>query len=725
MLQAAPSASMKRPLRLVLLVVPTLLGVLSLALPGRAQTPGSGRFAFADTTLLRDTLDLRFDGLFELSDSLGIVPDTIRALSIRYRLPLARLVHLADSLAMPVDSVGAVLERERFNPLAAGPQNLSAFRYTSSYQIARTSTSWTNGGDYNLVRGPIFLRNTTQILQERYQAGGRTSLRQTRSAVTEGGWKFTPNLSMGGVANLTRFDSFDPAAISNEGDTRNEFQFSLRTRQLPSRNVTSEFNVRAGMLDHTNSQQEKRGASGDVNGRIRVTRGTWLSHDLNGQVSGNVAKTRPPRLLERLNTRDYNNSLRGTLGLFTNAAVGLNVNYSLRNLLVQTPTDTGTVSRAETSGGSANATLRIRQDSDRYLNLTGRWGTSEQASAALLNSISTRDDLGFSAEGRYALAGYTLDARFSTTSTLSEFPQRSSDGGYGESLSVNSISAEITRAYGPRFTLRANGQVSLSSFRYYLIGGYTSPPTPRESYRQSYKLEGNYVRSQRTTTGLALEVTRNLSINLPGSATAANTEVRSYRAEWRWNFRLLEGLTASQRNTLTADYTYYPFNPRSDRLNLEYGTLTTLNAVLTPRFTFDVTHNSRYQPSGDYDVNPSDGLRYFLPADETQSYSLSARMSYTPSPAISLSFQPDYLVNDRSGTDENGNLEPTRSARTLNFSGGANLNIPLGQRGRLSGDIRRTFQSNRSLGYTNGVPDPAPRGETDYWQGSLQLSWDM
>jgi hypothetical protein len=34
------------------------LGLLSAALPGRAQQAPSDRFAFADSTLLRDTLDL-------------------------------------------------------------------------------------------------------------------------------------------------------------------------------------------------------------------------------------------------------------------------------------------------------------------------------------------------------------------------------------------------------------------------------------------------------------------------------------------------------------------------------------------------------------------------------------------------------------------------------------------------------------------------------------------
>ena len=56
--------------RFSVLIIPVALGLLSAALPGGAQESASSRYAFADTTLLRDTLDLHFPRLFPLSDSL-------------------------------------------------------------------------------------------------------------------------------------------------------------------------------------------------------------------------------------------------------------------------------------------------------------------------------------------------------------------------------------------------------------------------------------------------------------------------------------------------------------------------------------------------------------------------------------------------------------------------------------------------------------------------------
>lgn len=715
---------MNQTVRLLLVIAPLGVGIAVNALPGRAQAPSGGRFAFADTTLLRDTLDLHFDGLFQLADSLEITPDTLRALSIRYRFTLPRLVSLAESLSVPVDSVGPILERERYNPLSAAFERTTTLRYNSTYNIAQTATTWTNGGDYSMVLGSIFLRNTTSIVMDRYLAGGRTSLRQTRSAVTEGGWKFSPNLSAGARADLSRFDTATPGAVGNEGETRNEFQLSVRTRQQPSSSLSSDFNLRGGVLSLKNVSQDKNGVSGDMSGHVRFARGTWLTHDLNGTLSGNIARSRPPNLAERLRTHDYRNTLRGTLGLLANSPVSGNVTYSLSSLLVETPTDSGTVSHVVNDQGGADFSLRLRQDSERYLNVTERIASSSQASASLLNSRSSGNENGLNASWRYVLLAASFEGSFSNGHKVSEFPTRGTDGGYGERSHARSIEATVSRSFGTKFNLRAKGSVNLTSYRYYVIGKYLNSPVDRDQYQQSYRLEGNYTRSDQLSSSLALEVKRTLNLNLSSSSATSNNEVHSYDATWSWTFRLLPGLTANQVNLLSADYTYYHFTPQSDRLLLSYTNNTTLNAVVSPHLTVDVSHILRSQPSGDYQVDPELGLYTFSPADETSSASLSVRIAYTPTPALTLSFQPDYQANDRYGT-VNGAKSPQRTSRTLNFSGGASLNVPLGRRARLTGDIRRTYRADRTTQWSNGVPSPAPRSELDYWNGQLQLSWTM
>jgi hypothetical protein len=179
----------------------------------------------------------------------------------------------------------------------------------------------------------------------------------------------------------------------------------------------------------------------------------------------------------------------------------------------------------------------------------------------------------------------------------------------------------------------------------------------------------------------------------------------------------------NQSNQIIADYTLYTFTPISNRLSLDYTSRTLLNAVLTPRLTIGLIHSARYQPSGDY-LFEGDGQQYFSQADQAENFTLGATMTYSPSPILSVTLSPEYQAADRSQTLD-GEEAPQRRSRTLNFSGGANVNVPVGARGRLTGTLRRTYRADRSTTFPSGVPTPSPRGEVDYWNGSLTFSWEL
>ncbi len=714
---------MVRLRRICLLIVPIVLGVLTAALPAPAQEGTGGRHAFADTTLLRDTLALHFPRLFELSDSLQVLPDTLRALSVRYLWSLERLVHLADSLGVPVDSVGPVMRRERFNPLATGTETRQDFTYNSSYDIGQTQSTWRNSADYGFQTGPIFVRNATTIEMDRYRVGTGTSLRQSRASVTELGWRFSPDFSLGGRVNLERFDTRDPSATSSFGETKNEYQLSMRSRQQPLPGLSSTLNFLSGLLDLQNASLEKRGLSGSLNSSLRYSAGTWLSHEVTGTVDGNLSRTRVPTALAASNTRDFSENVRGSLSLFQSAVVGLRGSFTFRHVQVQTPADSGAIRRVLNDNSSADVTVRLRRDNDRYLDLTQRVGVSKQATVLGASQRNTRRDDGFSASGRYTLWGWALESRFQNGFGNSRFPTRSDSGGYGEFLHIRSLDGTLIKQLTPHLNGKISASIALTSYRYFVIGKYPTPPVSRDQWRQSWRAVGIFSGSPKFSSTLSLEVSKNRYINIPSASTGANNATRSYRSEWSWTYRLLTGLTATQRNTLSADYLEYTFLPENNRLTLDYGALTTLNAVVTPRLNISLTHNARQTPGGNYRIYP-DGLYYFERADENTTYNLTASIGYAPSSAVSLSFDPRYYAADRTGT-VNGVQVPQRASRSLDFSGGANINWPVGSKGQLRGNIRRSYRADRAATYASGLPQFTPRSEIDYWNGSLQLSWHL
>jgi hypothetical protein len=279
-----------------------------------------------------------------------------------------------------------------------------------------------------------------------------------------------------------------------------------------------------------------------------------------------------------------------------------------------------------------------------------------------------------------------------------------------------------------RITARMIGSVRLDRLRYTILGTYLNPPVPRDQYDQSYRVEGKYTFSQRFNTDLGVEVGRSLLVNIPAASTAANTETRRYRANWHWNFHLLPGLTADQTNTLNASYIYWTFLPASaDRLQLDYFTHTRLDADITPRLRVTLANDFRYQPSGGYaplDPTLPSGDSYFSQSDESFLSILGATMSYSLARALSLSVTPTYTATDRKGFT-NGIAVPQSATRSLIMSGTANLNVPIGRKGELTGNLSRNFSADHRIGYTSGVPDNQPHVETDFWSGNLQLSWQL
>jgi len=720
--------------RLAFLSLALVAGLGFIGLPdwSAAQT---SHFAFADTTLLRDTLDLHFTGLFEVSDSLAreygreLSPDSLRAHVIRYRLPIRRLLALSDSMHVPVDSVGIYIDRERFNPLSASFEaaGQTSFKYRSNYTIGQTTTSWLNGADFLLQRGTMILRNGTDVTIDRTNATNGLSLRQTRNSRSEATWRLSKNVSMGGVATLSGYDASDPGNVGNESETKSEFQFSSRSRQQMRRGVNSDINLLTGYLDLKNSSTLKRGVSGDLNGHSRIERGDWFSHDFTAGVNGNVSSTGKPTFVGSVGTHDLSGNIRGGLQLYQATPVGLNLNYSARHTVVESPIEvnadtlTGIPAHLEaqrilTTDASTDATVRLRVDNNRYLNLTGNLGTSSSLQGQL-------NQKGWKAQARWVSGLWQLDADGGDNIRLNDRPRQNGAGGYNDRQEDRSASATLERPFSRRLTGRLKGEIGLSQYRSTATADSAQPPTPRDNYTQLYRIEAQYVPGESFTTNVALEVSLRRNINLPSTSTSNNTDTRSYRAEWRWSYRLLRGLTASQVNTIQSDYDFFPFAPERNDLSIDYSAVTDLNAIVTPRLSIDLQHNARQQPHGDWRVLP-DGTGVLLPSDENLNYTLRATVSWAVAHGLSLSLVPEYLASDRTGTS-NGVAAPTRTSRHLGMSGRANLDFPLGHRGHLLGDISRTFTDDRSTTYLNGLPQPSPLAQRDFWTGSLGLTWDL
>lgn len=726
--------------RFVLLLVSLGIVLAALSGPSGAQPP-SDRYAFSDTTLLRDTLDLKFDELFFLADSLQRSPETLRMLAIRYRMPLRRIAHLTDSLRVPPDSVGAIMEREQYNPLASTVVRSSAFSYQSTYSIGRQSATWGNGVKYDLRRGPLSIYNVTDISITTTEDEVSEEQFKTRASSTELGYRIRQNLSVGVRLNITGSQSFKPGSIYNISESSNQFDFSMRSRQQPSPNVSSELNFFGGPYNEPDNIPSKRGFGGTLTGRLTYSNQRWLTTDLNGQANGRIGSGRLPDRPAQ-STQDFSRDLRGSVALFERSMVRMRAEFRNQHSELERPDTLSSgpaqepldyVRKQPTLNQSLDMTVSLQRGSNHQANVSQRFSATESQIAVaregrFVNDVSTSEGNALSVDGRTQWRGWSLESRFQNGFPATEQPRRLVSSGatvyYRERLEshIRSIDATLRRSLSRRIVAQFGGGVALSSQTITNVDAAASTRT-QDDYRQSYRIEGIYTPSVKANMRVKLEVLRTSNLFLQPTNSASTREDRTYRGEWTWTYRLLPGLTATQSNQMSSIQSRNPFSPDRNRLILDFTSTTTLNAVITEQLRLDLTHSFREAPSGQY-TRAEDGYDYFSQSDEDKNYSLTGRISYSPGPALSLRLQPTYLSYERLGTVD-GVESASTTRNSLTFSGGASVNLAVAARGTLTGSIDRNFQSSRQYRYPQGLRTADPLFEDDYWSGLLQFSWQL
>jgi hypothetical protein len=735
--------------RLATLVLPLLL-LLPLAMgSSRAQsTNADPRYAFSDTTLVRDTLGLTFERLFPLADSLRMEPADLRGLSVRYQLTLARLIKLADSLGVTVDAVGPIVEKERFNIMAQSGRSANDFTYNSTYDVGHDSNGWRNVVDAHFFRGSAYLAST--ITENFMSRVGRKTI--DRTATTQVGWNRSRQLSAGVLTTFNRTNSPGDQSIYSFNTGSDAYSFTLDSQQRPVPGLASHLHLEGGLTSNNDGSQRKNGGSTLLSGDARYIRGRWLNNfvawkatrDLSdlALLAGSDSIPGPSTLH---NSVTGSSSLNGTLGLWSASRVGINANYNLFSSLtprasaLDTLRDSGgklireffTEVRDPFKNNSVNTILRMRIDADRSLDISGQAGNainslpSQQSKNQSLQKRTTNSRIG--SDARYAIGTFRLQNTFSISRVKSDTPDNQLRGRLEENTETRALGGSINWDIRPSVSAILHADISLNIYRIERIGDYPGTNAPNDTYAQSFEARVIFPLFKRGSSNAGLKVGRGQKVNLAASSTASNTESRSYNADWQWNYRLAEGLIVTQNDQAGAIYTDYPFILTRNSLNLTYGILTTVTATLSKSLTIELSQNARSLENGGYLPQAlRDPTQYFSKTRNDVTRGLTATVTYALSPSLSLNFRPDYSsqsVDQNSGTS--GTLSPYQQTRRLSFNGGANMNMRVGRKGRLTGILSRNSNESRTIQYSSFGGGPAPNVIQDFWSGSVTFTWTL
>jgi len=226
------------------------------------------------------------------------------------------------------------------------------------------------------------------------------------------------------------------------------------------------------------------------------------------------------------------------------------------------------------------------------------------------------------------LGPWQLEARASDQISTSDFLRQRTGGGYGEKQESRTADGTLTRPFGRKLVAKLNTNISLTQFRSHATSAGASPPTPRDSYRQSYRFETLYNQSDRLNSGVALDVALTRAINLPRSRPRTNPTRARIAQSGAGTTACCAGSPRPEQHG-AGRLRVLPFAAERNDLSLDFNSVTTLTAVLTPRLTLDVTHNARQQPRGDWRVL-TDGSGALLPSDESLNYTLHSRVTWAP-----------------------------------------------------------------------------------------------
>ena len=707
------------------------------------------RYANWDTTLVRDTLGFTYERLFPLADSLRVKPEDLKFLSTRWRWSITRIVTIADSLGVPIDSVGPIMERERFNPLA-NVTTRSSMTYTSTFTPAASGDTWQNTLEHSLVRGSLVSSNHVDISLQQNGRGGSNGRNEQRQATSNISWKFSPRFSLGTNLSSSRSDNVSPSGLYGRADRNNSFGLVTNAKPPEWHGLTSNLSTTFDLSNVDQILFQKRGWRAGSQAQVQYST-PWFSQNLQmrGSTSDFSASPTDPDPLDELlfpnaNTRESDTHVGWNATAFRGRPVELNLNYQADNnrvhsltaitdttrQFVGTPAETTTTLTPRTNSplnrsatNTVNAQVRIQPFKAGSLDLGWKTGNSSSENTTIITSTNSGDNTALTTALRLDLTrGVTVQGNFTSSDDDTRYPKRDFPrGGYGQSYRRHDLGGTITIPVAAFLTVSVETDIELRSYRYSRIGNPLTIPGAADNASQFYRVTITPPAiKQRMSNTIGLKVTRSQQVNLAAASTAGNTDERTYAATWNWSYLLLPGLTANQSNSLIADYTSLPFAPTSNSVSLNYTTLTNLDASIGPRLTIRTTHTSQFSPKGNYRPRvPNDPTEYLSLSDEFQNYALDMNIGYSVLPPfLTLNVHPSYSANTRS-TTQSGLLSPQTKSKTLNFGWGTSLNVPVGAKGTLRGSLGRSENSSRQIKYETSGINVLPRSSTQSLGGQM------
>jgi len=220
-----------------------------------------------------------------------------------------------------------------------------------------------------------------------------------------------------------------------------------------------------------------------------------------------------------------------------------------------------------------------------------------------------------------------------------------------------------------------------------------------------------YKPSMKVDTRLTAQYTQKQLINVAADRSASSSNQNSYRIEASVKYQLDPSVQLDQKYVITADYTFYRFNERSNNLVRTTEVRTGLKSTIGKKAKLDLEHQYRFKDSGEYRYPDTQtgtgGLRLYSKATEETYQVLTATTRYEFSQGFNLH------ANQRMEVRRTVQVVSQKVTRTpkIEFTGGLDLDH------RFDPDFSVNARIDRTQTYsTTSIADK------NYWRISASLN---
>jgi opacity protein-like surface antigen len=213
---------------------------------------------------------------------------------------------------------------------------------------------------------------------------------------------------------------------------------------------------------------------------------------------------------------------------------------------------------------------------------------------------------------------------------------------------TNSVSANYTHAVSERLDLEARARMSLLSLHYDDI---VANDQDRDLYDRELTARAEYKPKDALTTGLTVRIRDDQLIYIRTSRTGDNKQTQTYSVQPYIRYLFSPKVAVRQRYELSADYTFYTYDPDSNFLIRSFSVTTGLDWEPMMGLNLQLNHTYRGQDEGSYTPD-EDGVERYGRNSERDDNRVDITLRYRVFGIIGFEVRQEFSVQKRYRYDE-------------------------------------------------------------------------